>query len=213
MDVFHIFVHAGHCSFPPIHGLILGPFTYDGCALSHLRRRLMIRTTALTLICLAGLGAIAAGAAIRSTPSLLPPAPVTPAVAGNKADRLPLVVNEDVPKVLEKLDTAYVQPADEVRSNPSLSTPSVATPPAPDLKPMKVDAPRTAKATKPHRSRHSASRYSRVAAADRFPHDVSAPPAKPDSAPPASQVSEVKECSSTGLSPFLRKLNLAPSCN
>jgi hypothetical protein len=170
----------------------------------------MIRTTALTLICLAGLGAIAAGAAIRSTP---PPAPVRPAVAGNKADRLPLAVNEDVPPVVEKVDTTYVQPADEVKNGPSPGSPTLARPPTPDLKPMKADAPRGVKTTTAHKPRRSVSRNSRVAAADHSPHEVSAAPVKQDSAPPPSQVSEVKECSSTGLSPLLRKLNLAPACN
>src|SRR5947207_15723333 len=104
----------------------------------------MIRTTAFTLICLAGLGAIA-GAAIRSTP----PAPETvrPVVAGNKADRLPIVMNEDVPKAAEKIETAYVQPADEVQSGSPAETPPAATPAASDPKPSKVDAPRRAKAT------------------------------------------------------------------
>src|SRR5258707_2621053 len=97
----------GDANFPPIHGLILNPFAYDGCALSHLRRRPMIRTTALTLICLAGLGAIA-GSAIKSTPPL--PEIGRPVVAGNKADRLPRHVIAEPLKAAEKIGTAYVQP-------------------------------------------------------------------------------------------------------
>jgi hypothetical protein len=124
----------------------------------------MIRTTALTLICLAGLGAIA-GAAIKSTPPL--PEIVRPVVAGNKADRLPLVVNEDPLKAAEKIDTAYVQPVGEVQSSPPAETPPVATPAASDPKPSKVDAPRRAKATTA--SRQNVSRSKRVAAADRSP--------------------------------------------
>jgi hypothetical protein len=170
----------------------------------------MIRTVTLTLICVAGLGAIA-GAAIRSTPPL--PDTVRPVVAGNKADRLPLVVNEDVPKAAEKTDVAYVQRADEVQSNPSPETPPSATPAPPDLKPLKADAPRSAKAAKAHKSRQSVSRSSRVASADQSPKQVSAPAAKQDNALPPNQASELKECSSTGLDPLLRKLNLAPPCN
>ena len=48
----------------------------------------MIRTVALGVVCLAGLGAIAA-AAKKSPP--LPPEVVMPLVGGNKADRLPLI--------------------------------------------------------------------------------------------------------------------------
>ena len=161
----------------------------------------MIRTVTLTLICLAGLGAIA-GAAIRSTPPL--PENVRPVVAGNKADRLPLVVNEDAPKAAEKIDTAYVQPV-EVQSSPSAETPPLATPTPPDVKLLKVDAPRREKTTTAHKSRQSVARRSRVATADQSPKQVSASP--------PSQVSDLKECSSSGLDPLLRKLNLAPQCN
>jgi hypothetical protein len=167
----------------------------------------MIRTIALTLISLAGLGAIA-GAAIRSTTPL--PETVRPVVAGNKADRLPFVRNDDVPKTAEKIETAYVQPADEVQSSPPVEAPPVATPAASDLMPPKVDAPHRAKATTA--SKQSVPRSKRVAAADRSPKDESAPATKPDSAPP-NQASESKECSSSGLDPLLRKLNLAPPCN
>jgi hypothetical protein len=170
----------------------------------------MIRTIALTLICLAGLGAIA-GAAMRS-PSPLPE-PFGPVVAKNKTDRLPVVVNEDVQKAAAgKTYVAYVPPADEVRS-PSAETPPSATPAPPDLKPLKADPPRSAKVTKVHKSRQSVSRSSRVATADQSPKQVSAPAAKQDSAQPPNQESVLKECSSSGLDPLLRKLNLAPQCN
>ena len=161
----------------------------------------MIRTVALTLICLAGLGAIA-GAAIRSTPPL--PEPVKPVVAGNKADRLPLVTNENVPKGAEKSAIAYVQQADEVQSSPPAETPPLATPARPEARP-KMDEPHSAKAMKAHKIRQTANRSTRVAAADHSPKQVSAPP--PD------QPSLLKECSSTGLDPLLRKLNLSPPCN
>jgi hypothetical protein len=160
----------------------------------------VIRTVALTLICLAGLGAIA-GAAIRSTPPL--PETVRPVVAGNKADRLPLVVNEDVPKGAEKIDTAYVQPVGEDQSSPPAETPPLATPAPPDS--VKVDEPHSAKATKTHKFRRSVSRSRRMASADHSPKQVSAPP--------PNQISELKECSSGGLNPLLRKLNLSPPCS
>jgi hypothetical protein len=168
----------------------------------------MIRTIALTLICLAGLGAIA-GAAIRSTPPL--PETPGPVIAGNKADRLPLVVNADPLKVAEKIYTAYAQPVGEVQSSPPAETPPVATPAASDPKPSKVDAPRRAKAATA--SRQDVRRIKRVAPADRSPKEVSASAAPPDSASPSNQTSALKECSSSGLDPLLRKLNLAPPCS
>ena len=163
----------------------------------------MIRTVALTLISLAGLGAIA-GAAITSTPPL--PETVRPVVAGNKADRLPLVLNENMPQSAAKIDVAYVQPADEVQgSPPPAEPPPLTTPATADLRPAKVDESRSAKTTKAHKSRQSVSRSRQIAAADRSP--------KQASAPPPNQESALKECSSSGLDPLLRKLNLAPPCN
>jgi hypothetical protein len=161
----------------------------------------VIRTVALTLICLAGLGAIA-GAAIRSTPPQ--PETVRPVVAGNKADRLPLVANENVPKGAEKIDAAYVQPTDEVQGGRPAETPQLATPAPADLMP-KVDEPHSAKAAKAHKPSQTVSRSKRMASADQA--------AKQASAPPANETSVVKECSSSGLDPLLRKLNLAPPCN
>jgi hypothetical protein len=161
----------------------------------------VIRTVALTLICLAGLGAIA-GAAIRSTPPL--PQPVRPAVAGNKADRLPLVANENVPKGAEKIDAAYVQPAGKDQSSPPAETPPLATPARPEARP-KMDEPHSAKTMKAHKIRQSANRSRRITSADHSPKQVSAPP--------PNQVSELKECSSSGLDPLLRKLNLSPPCD
>ena len=70
----------------------------------------MIRTVALGFICLAGLGAIAA-AAMKTTPP--PPQVVMPVVSGNKADRLPLTINEDKPTDADKVDVVYVQPSEE----------------------------------------------------------------------------------------------------
>jgi hypothetical protein len=162
----------------------------------------MIRTVALTLISLAGLGAIA-GAAIRSTPPL--PETVGPVVAGNKADRLPLVANENVPRGAEKIDIPYVRPADEVQSSSPPETPPLATPAPPDLKPLKVDESHSQKATKARKIRQSANRSRRMASVDPSPKQVSAPP--PD------QPSVLKECSSSGLDPLLRKLNLSPPCD
>jgi hypothetical protein len=69
----------------------------------------VIRAVALGVVCLAGLGAIAA-AAKKSAP-LPAPEVVMPVVAGNKADRLPLVVNQDMPTSSKRVDVVYVQPS------------------------------------------------------------------------------------------------------
>jgi hypothetical protein len=66
----------------------------------------VIRTVALGVVCLAGLGAIAA-AAKKSPP--LPPEVVMPLVVRNKADRLPLKkMNQDTPTEAKKVDVVYV---------------------------------------------------------------------------------------------------------
>jgi hypothetical protein len=184
----------------------------------------VIKTIALTLICLAALGAIA-GAAKRSTPPLpetvrpivagntadrlssTPPLPETvrPVVAGNKADRLTIVASEDVPKGAENVDAAYVQPADDDRRSPPAETPPSATSEPSDLRPVKMDELHSAKAPKAHKSTRSVNHSKRMASANQSP--------KQENAPPSNEVNVVKECSSDGLDPLLRKLNLAPPCN
>ena len=70
----------------------------------------MIRTVALGVACLAGLGAIAAAA---KKPSLPQPAEIVfPKVAGSKADRLPLIPRLGTPTDVDRVDVAYVPPAD-----------------------------------------------------------------------------------------------------
>ena len=64
----------------------------------------MIRTVALGVACLAGLGAIAAAA--KKLP--LPAEIVFPKVAGSKTDRLPLITRLDTPTDPERVDVAYI---------------------------------------------------------------------------------------------------------
>ena len=153
----------------------------------------MIRTVALGFICLAGLGAIAA-AAKKSTP---PPEVVMPVVSGNKADRLPLTINEDKPTDAEKVDVVYVQPSKEGQASPP---PPVSEEPAPTRHPDVT-------------SRHWHDRHHVKAKTERR-RASSAKPTKTRSVdPPPAQISELKECRSDGLDPLLRKLNLSPPCN
>ena len=86
----------------------------------------MIRTVALGVVCLAGLGAIAA-AAKKSPP---PPEVVMPLVVGNKADRLPSKINQDTPTETKKVDVVYVPLGEQSQAGlPPPALEEVASPP------------------------------------------------------------------------------------
>jgi hypothetical protein len=153
----------------------------------------VIRTVALGFICLTGLGAIAA-AAMKTTPP--PPQVVMPVVSGNKADRLPLTINEDKPTDADKVDVVYVQPSEE---GPARPPPPASEEPAPTRH--------------PDTSRHWQDRHHVKAKTERRTAS-STTLAKTRSVDPSpAQISELKECRSDGLDPLLRKLNLSPPCN
>jgi hypothetical protein len=152
----------------------------------------VIRTVALGFICLTGLGAIAA-AAMKTTPP--PPQVFMPVVSGNKADRLPLAINEDKPTDADKVDVVYVQPSEE---GPARPPPPASEEPAPTRH--------------PDTSRHWHDRHQVKAKTER--RTASTTLAKTRSVDPSpAQISELKECRSDGLDPLLRKLNLSPPCN
>ena len=155
----------------------------------------MIRAVALGVVCLAGLGAIAATAK-KSAP---PPAPeiVMPVVAGNKADRLPLVVNQDTPTAAEKVDVVYVQPSEQGRADlPPPAPKQAAIPPQRGIIPRHWHDPHDLK-FKAAGNRAGIKQQSKKDAADK----------------PPNQVSDVKRCRSDGLDPILGKLNLSPPCD
>ena len=154
----------------------------------------MIRTVALGFICLTGLGAIAA-AAMKSTPP--PPEVVMPVVSGNKADRLPLTINEDRPTDAEKVDVVYVQPSKEGQASPP---PPVSEEPAPTRHPNIT-------------SRHWHDRHHVRAKTERRRASSTTQMKTRSVDPSPAQISELKECRSDGLDPLLRKLNLSPPCN
>ena len=77
----------------------------------------VIRAVALGVACLAGLGAIAAAA--KKLPPVPAPEIVMPVVAGNKADRLPLAINQDTPTAAERVDVVYVQPSGQGQVQPT----------------------------------------------------------------------------------------------
>jgi hypothetical protein len=155
-----------------------------------------MRTVALAVVCLAGLGAIAA-AAKKSTP---PPAPeiVMPVVAGNKADRLALIINQDTPSDAEKVDAVYVPPSGQDQVTlPESASQEPASPPHRDITPRHRHDPNGPKA-KAAKQRGSSTKQAKKRSADQ----------------PPKQVSGVKECRrSDGLQPLLVKLNLSPPCD
>ena len=151
----------------------------------------MIRTVALGVVCLAGLGAIAAAAKKTAPPQ--PAEVVFPIVAGKKADRLQLIIRRDTPTDAERVDVVYVPP---VLEDLAPSVPQEPTNPPPrrlvsrhwhDPHDLKFGAikPKASSAKQPKKS-----------SVDRAP----------------KQVSDARECRSDGLDPLLRKLNLSPPC-
>jgi hypothetical protein len=155
----------------------------------------VIRAVALGVVCLAGLGAIAA-AAKKSAP-LPSPELGMPVMAGNKADRLPLIINQDTPTSAEKVDVMFVQPSEPGQADlpPPAPKPAV-VPPRRDIIPRHWHDPHDLRA-KAANNRASITKQSKKGAAEK----------------PPKQVSEVKPCRSDGLDPLLRKLNLSPPCD
>ena len=153
----------------------------------------VIRTVALGVVCLAGLGAIAA-AAKKSPP--LPPEVVMPLVVRNKADRLPLKINQDTPTEAKKVDVVYVPLVEQSQAGlPPPAPEEVARPPDRVITPRHWHDPHDLKAPAVKQKASSVKQLKKASA---------------DS--PPKQVSEVKRCRSDGLDPLLRKLNLAPPC-
>ncbi|GLR91372.1 hypothetical protein GCM10007857_80890 [Bradyrhizobium iriomotense] len=128
------------------------------------------------------------------------PAPATevgmassfPAVSGNKGDRLPIYTEAIAPKT-----------AAEVAKPPELTTPIAVAPPL---------ASPTADRTQP---KFIARHWHDPASSKYQIKTRRAADAKTSQTPPidkSKQVSEVKPCSSDGLAPLLRGLNLQPRC-
>ena len=91
----------------------------------------MIRTVALGVVCVTGLGAIAAAA--KKSPPPQPAEFVFPVVAGNKADRLQLVIRRNTPTDAEKVDVVYVPPIDDLAPPNQAAPHKAASPPPPRL--------------------------------------------------------------------------------
>ena len=151
----------------------------------------MIKVVVLGLVCVGGIGAIAA-AASKSAPALTPSI-AYPIVAGNKADRLSLVSMQDVQPTVEKVALAFTTPSE------------LPTSPPPQPQPKEV-----AKAKAPQF----------IARHWHDPNDTRASARNPKSEPSrstarngsATKLADAQECRVDGLSSMLRKLNLQPGC-
>ena len=150
----------------------------------------MIRTVALGVVCLAGLGAIAAAAKKPSLPQ--PTVIVFPKVAGSKADRLPLIPRLGTPTDVVRVDVAYALPV-EAPSEPAA--------------PQKAASPAPTRIVSRHWHDPHDRKFSEAA---KLSANKSKPKSSADRAP--KRVADVKECRSDGLDPLLRKLNLSPKC-
>ena len=183
-------------------GLILDQFDHNAWSFCTGRSH-VIRAVALGVACLAGLGAIAAAA--KKSPPAPAPEVVMPAVAGNKADRLPLAINQDKPTAAERVDVVYVQPSEQGQVQPSEQGQAGLPPPTPkeavvrshrQIIPRHWHDPHDLKARAAN-ERANSTKQSRKGATDK----------------PPKQVSDVKQCRSDGFDPLLRKLNLSPPCD
>lgn len=155
----------------------------------------MIRTVALGVVCLAGLCAIAAAA--KKSPAPQPAEVVFPVVAGNKADRLQLIIGLDTLADAEKVDIVYVPPVEQEPDISNQSAPQkAASAPPPRLVSRHWHDPHDLKFFEARKQKASSSKLPRKNSDDRAP----------------KQVSDVKECRPDGLDPLLRKLNLSPPC-
>ena len=156
----------------------------------------MIRTIALGVVCLAGLGVIAAAA----TKSTLPQSAkvVFPVVAGIKADRLPIKSHPETLSEADKVDVAYI-PSTEEEGQVSPSPPP----------PQRQPSPPRPNIT----SRHWHDPHDLKANAAKLNASVTKQLKKRSADRPTEQVRDVKDCRLDGLQPLLRKLNLSPPCD
>jgi hypothetical protein len=154
----------------------------------------VIRIVAVGVMCLVGIGAVSPLGRDRA------PAPATevgmpptyPVVTGNKSDRLPIYTEAVAP-----------EPTVEVDNAPVLMPQIAVVPPLTEPK-----AERTQPEFIPrHWHDPTASKYK---IQKRSAVDTKRPQARPIERP--KQVSEARDCSSDGLAPLLRKLNLQPRC-
>ena len=154
----------------------------------------VIRTVALGIVCLTGLGALAAAA--KRPPLPQPPEIVFPIVAGSKADRLPLIPHLGTSSEAERVDVAYVPPVEDVAAVEPVSAAKGSESTAPRVVSRRWHDPHDRKSFEGTKQGANKSKPPTKSSADRVP----------------KRIADVKECRSDGLDPLLRKLNLSPQC-
>lgn len=150
----------------------------------------VIKVVVLGLICVGGVGAIAAAT------SKSPPVPMTsityPAVAGNKADRLSLVSMQDIQPRVEQVALAYTTPSEP--------------PVPPQPKPREV-----AKTKAPEFiARHWHDPNNTRASAKKLKPEPSRSTSRSDS---SAKVAASQDCRTDGIGSLMRRLNLQPACD
>ncbi|MET4220228.1 hypothetical protein ABIB00_005456 [Bradyrhizobium sp. LB14.3] len=149
----------------------------------------MIRIIVLVLICVGGVGAIAA-ATSKSAP-VPAPSVVYPAVVGNKADRLSLASIQDIQPTVKQVALGYTPP-----SEPQLP----AQPPPKEV--AKANAPEFL-------PRHWHDLNDKSASVKRL---KSEPSRKTSGNGTSTKVAESQDCRTDGLGSLMRKLNLQSAC-
>lgn len=149
----------------------------------------VIKVIGLGLICVAGVGAIAAA---TSQPAAVPiPSVVYPAVAGNKSDRLSLVSIQDIQPTVDQVALVNTPPS---------------TPPAPTQRPQKEVAKAKAPDFIP---RHWHDPADTRASVKKLKPE---PPRDASRKGTSTKVAASQDCRTDGLGPLMRKLNLQPTC-
>lgn len=156
----------------------------------------MIRTVALGVVCLAGVGAIAAAA--KKSPAPRPAEIVFPVAAGDKADRLPITSIPETTTEADKVSVVYIPPVEDhpvVPPQPPQPSKETKRPSAADFVPRHWHDPHDLKnkATKPTSS------------------DTRQANRRSQSGSP-NQIAEARSCRTEGLDGLLRKLNLSSPC-
>jgi hypothetical protein len=154
----------------------------------------VIRTVALGMVCLAGLGALAAAA--KRPPRLEPAEVVFPIVAGSKADRLPLLPHLGKSIGVARVDVAYVPPVEDVAPLEAISAAKGSESTAPHIVSRRWHDPHDRNFLEGTKQGGSKSKLPTKSSANRGP----------------KRAADVKDCRSDGLDPLLRKLNLSPKC-
>jgi hypothetical protein len=150
----------------------------------------VIKVVVLGLVCVGGIGAIAAAAsksASAPTPSI-----AYPAVAGNKADRLSRVSTQDVQPTVEKVALAFTTPS-EPPTPPPLQPKEVSKAKAPQFIARHWHDPNDTRVS----ARNPKSEASRSTSRNGLS---------------VTKLADAQECRVDGLSSMLRKLNLQPGC-